>query len=182
MLHVGPQVVIDRDQGGRGLHPGGRQAQVAEAGGPADGEEHRVGDQVILIGATAVIHPDGAAVTAERLDQGLRVHVHAAGAEGVDQVGRHAGVGRGDQAGAGLEQGDADAEVLENGRHLTAGVGAADDRHPAGQAGQGRDVLVGERELRAGNPEPARVSADGHDDAVGGPGSACRRRTPCAGR
>jgi hypothetical protein len=71
----------------------------------------------------------------------------------------------------GLEHGDVGPEVLEDGRDLAACVGAADDRGPSGQAGQGRDVLVGERQVGAGDREPARVPADGQDDAVRGPGA-----------
>ena len=93
------------------------------------------------------------------------------GAEGADKFRRNAGIGGGYEDRSGLEQADDGAEVIENGRDLTAGVGTADDRDPAGEAAQGRDVLVGEREVSAGDLEPARVTADGQDDAIGGPGA-----------
>ena len=63
-------------------------------------------------------------------------------------------VGGRDQDRPGLEHGDGGPEVLEDGRDLAAGVGAADDRDPPGQAGQGRDVLVGERQVGAGDRQP----------------------------
>ena len=80
-------------------------------------------------------------------------------------------VGGRDQDRPGLEHGDVGPEVLEDGCDLAAGVGATDDRGPPGQAGQGRDVLVGERQVGAGDRELAGVPADGQDDAVRGPGA-----------
>jgi hypothetical protein len=121
--------------------------------------------------AAAVVDADGVAVDAERLDQRVRVHVHIPGAESAAKFGRNAGVSGGYEDGSGFEQAHRGAEVIENGRDLAAGVGTADDRDPAGKAVQGRDVLVGEREVSAGDLEPARVTSDGQDDAVGGPGA-----------
>jgi hypothetical protein len=171
VLHVRAQVVIGRDRAGRGVHPGGRQGQAAEVGGPADGEKHGIGAQVSRCRAAAVVDADGLAVDAERLNQRVCVHVHIPGAESAAKFGRNVGVGGGYEDGSGFEQADRGAEVIENGRDLAAGVGTADDRDPPGEAVQRRDVLVREREVSAGDLEAARVTADGHDDAVGGPGA-----------
>src|SRR5690349_22325976 len=51
----------------------------------------------------------------------------------------------------------------------SAGIGSADDGDLVGEGGQGGNVLVGERELSAGDRETADVAADGHDDVVGRP-------------
>ncbi len=72
--------------------------------------------------AAAVVDADGGTVRAERLNQRVRVHVHVLGAEGAAKFGRNAGIGGGYEDRSGFEQADRGAEVIEDGRDLTAGV------------------------------------------------------------
>ena len=169
---VRPQVLIDGDRARLGPDPGRLQVQLAGAGGPADREEHGVRERPARGLAAAVIDADRSFRPTQARDEGARDHGHPPAAERAAKLRRHVLVGGRDQDGAALEQGDGSAKIGEDGRDLAAGIRAADHRDPARQAGQGRDVLVSERQVGAGDRKTGRVPADGQDDAVRGPGPA----------
>ena len=144
---------------------------MLDAGGPADGEEHGARGDLAGRGAAAVGDLDRVTAAAEALDPGAGVHAHVAGPEGRRQFRRNGGIGGRHQRGPGLEQADVDAQVVQDGRDLAAGIGPAHDGGLGGQRRQEGNVLVGERQVRAGNGQAAGVAADGQDDAVRGPGA-----------
>ncbi len=111
---VGAQVLIDGDCAPSGVDPRPFQVQLADAGGPADREEHGVGDRMAGGRAAAVIDADGRPLRAESLDDGVCGHGHAPAAERTAEFGRDTGVGARDEDVAGLEYGDGGAEVSED--------------------------------------------------------------------
>ena len=66
----------------------------------------------------------------QTLDERAGVHVHVPAAEGTAQFSRNGPIGRWHQRGPGLEQADADAQVVQDGGDLAAGVGPADHGDP----------------------------------------------------
>ena len=163
---VGAQVVIDGDHARLGADTGGVQGQVADVGGPADREEHGVRGELAGDRTAAVVDLDRVTVGAQTLDQRVCVHAHLLGAEGPAEFLRNARIGGRHQGRPGLEEADGDAQVVQDGGDLAARVGPADDGGPGRQGGQGRNVLVGQRQVRAGDREAAGVAADGQDDPV----------------
>ena len=175
MPDIGAQIVIDRYPAGLGGHPGRVQRQVGHVDGPADGEEHGVGDELAQLRATPVVHPDGVPVRPERLDPCAGVRWHTLSPEGPAELGGNTGIGGRNEHRPRFEQGHGGPQVLEDRGDLAAGVGPADHRDPFREGGQGRNVLVGERQVSTGDRQPGRVAADGQDYPVRGPGTRTRR-------
>src|SRR5271157_1345545 len=172
VLDVGAEVVIDGDRLTVAGDPGGVEIEVFEVGGPADRGED--GADIAALNRVAVAEADGELFTAafDTLDPRIGENLHALVLESSAQCRGDAGIGCRNERGTGFEEPDADPEVGEDGGHLAAGVGSADNRDFARQGFESPDVVVREGKITARDRQQSGTAADGHDDAVPLPAAA----------
>jgi hypothetical protein len=172
VVDVRPQVVIDRYSSRVADHPGGFKTEVLKVGGPADGGEYGAGLSSFIRAAAGEVDDNLLAAAFEGLDRRAGDDLDAFGLERPAQRRGNTGISGGNQPRASLEQPDISSEVGKDRGYLAACVGSADDRDLRRQGCEAPDVLVGQRELAAGDRQRSRTTANRHHNAVRAPAAA----------
>jgi hypothetical protein len=147
------------------LHARLVQAQRLDVRLAAGGEHHHLGLHLQRVGQMADQHAVGAFLDLLMLTG--QQYVQAAQAQLIGQVRAQVLVETAQEVGAAIDQGDVDAQAVEDAGELDGDIAAADDHHPLGQLGQQEGLFRGDDVLDPGQVGPRRPVAGGDQDLPG---------------